>query len=202
MTELPQPKLIAIEFFPKKSKLFLQYFIVPYLIFFLLCKIFSIHLIFVFVLTILMFWLALALFFYMYGKQFFGGMTEQLKRQGEQFNYSNRGVWINSQDKTIILFDQPDQRMVKYHFGYIQSIGRYDVIENDVHHYTTVINSPLTGTQVNHERRVNPAKREYQVNIGTSDPFKPNYCLKFFPRWKAEQAASDIRKLLSADQYS
>lgn len=47
----------------------------------------------------------------------------------------------------------------------------------------------------------NRAKREFQVNIGTRDPFKPNYSLKVLFPWRSPQMASEIRQLLSADHY-
>ncbi len=127
-------------------------------------------------------------------------MTEQLKRQGESFNYQNRGVWINSQDKTIILFDQPDQRLVKYPFDYITSVGHYNLVEDRVTTYTTVTKHAF-GVNVDHQERRTPMKREFQVNIGTRDQFKPNYCLKVLFPWRSPKMESEIRQLLSADHY-
>lgn len=128
-------------------------------------------------------------------------MTEQLKRQGETFNYQNRGVWINSQDKTIILFDQPDQRLVKYSFDYITSVGHYNLAEDRFSATTTVISNPMMGTHINQREHRTPMKREFQVNIGTRDKFKPNYSLKVLFPWRSPQMASEIRQLLSADHY-
>jgi hypothetical protein len=148
-----------------------------------------------------LFWFVILYYLYEYGNTYFDGMTEQLKRQGESFNYQNRGVWINSQDKTIILFDQSDQRLVKYPFDYITSVGHYNLVEDNFRTTTTVISNPMMGTHVNQQVHRTPMKREFQVNIGTRDPFKPNYSLKVLFPWRSPQMASEIRQLLSADHY-
>lgn len=148
-----------------------------------------------------LFWFVIIYYLYEYGNTYFDGMTEQLKRQGETFNYQNRGVWINSQDKTIILFDQPDQRLVKYPFDYITSVGHYNLVEDRFRTTTTVISNPMMGTHVNQQVHRTPMKREFQVNIGTRDQFKPNYSLKVLFPWRSPQMASEIRQLLSADHY-
>lgn len=200
MTELTKPKIIPIESYPKKSKLFVKCVVIPIIIFLIVAKIFSFgwfgYLFFGFDL----FWFVIIYYLYEYGNTFFDGMTEQLKRQGETFNYQNRGVWINSQNKTIILFDQPDQRLVKYPFDYITSVGHYNLVEDRVTTYTTVTNHAF-GVNVDHQERRTPMKREFQVNIGTRDQFKPNYSLKVLFPWRSPQMASEIRQLLSADHY-
>ncbi len=201
MTEFTKPKIIPIENYPTKSKLFLKCVVLPIVIFFIIAKLFSFgwfgYFFFGFDLIIFV----IGYYFYQYGNVFFNGMTEQLQREGERFNYQNRGVWINSQDKTIILFDQPDQRLVKYPFDYITSVGYYNLKEENVFHTTTVISNPMMGTHVNHQEYRNPTKVEYQVNIGTRDPFKPNYSLKVLFPWRSPKMASEIRQLLSADHY-
>ena len=148
-----------------------------------------------------LFWFVILYYLYEYGNTYFDGMTEQLKRQGETFNYQNRGVWINSQDKTIILFDQPDQRLVKYPFDYITSVGHYNLVEDNFRTTTTVISNPMMATHDNQQVHRTPMKRKFQVNIGTRDPFKPNYSLKVLFPWRSPQMASEIRQLLSADHY-
>ena len=109
-----------------------------------------------------LFWFVIIYYLYQYGNTYFDGMTEQLKRQGETFNYQNRGVWINSQDKTIILFDQPDQRLVKYPFDYITSVGHYNLVEDRFRTTTTVISNPMMGTHVNQQVHRTPMKREFK----------------------------------------
>jgi hypothetical protein len=138
---------------------------------------------------------------YTYGSTYFAGMTEQLTRQGEQFNYHNRGVWINSQHKTIILFDEPEQRLVKYPFDYITSVGHFNLVEDKVSYSSTITSNPMKGTHIRHHEHRSPVKREYQVNIGTRDPFKPHYRLKVLFPWRSPKMASEIRQLLSADHY-
>ncbi|WP_038343424.1 hypothetical protein [Acinetobacter sp. A47] len=201
MTELTKPKIIPIENYPKKSKLFLKCVVLPIVTFLIVAKIFSFgwfgYLFFGFDL----FWFVIIYYLYQYGNTFFDGMTEQLKRQGESFNYQNRGVWINSQDKTIILFDQPDQRLVKYPFDYITSVGHYNLVEDRFRTMTTVISNPMMGTHVNQHEHRTPMKREFQVNIGTRDQFKPNYSLKVLFPWRSPKMASEIRQLLSAEHY-
>ncbi len=128
-------------------------------------------------------------------------MTEQLTRQGEQFNYHNRGVWINSQHKTIILFDEPEQRLVKYPFDYITSVGHFNLVEDKVSYTSTITSNPMTGTHIRYHEHRSPVKREYQVNIGTRDQFKPHYRLKVLFPWRSPKMASEIRQLLSADHY-
>jgi hypothetical protein len=196
MTEFIKPKVYPIENYPKKSKLFLKCVITPIVIFLIIAKIFSFGVFAYIFFAFTGFWFLFFYYFYEYGKTFFGGMNEQLQRAGEQFNYHNLGVWINSQDKTIILFDQDDQRLVKYPFDYITSVGHYNLIEDKVtDHFTTI------GSHILHEERRTPTKREYQVNIGTRDPFKPNYCLKVLFPWRSPKVASEVRKLISADYY-
>ncbi len=117
------------------------------------------------------------------------------------FNYQNRGVWINSQDKTIILFDEPEQRLVKYPFDYITSVGHFNLVEDKVSYSSTITSNPMTGTHIHHHEHRSPVKREYQVNIGTRDQFKPHYRLKVLFPWRSPKMASEIRQLLSADHY-
>jgi hypothetical protein len=161
-----------------------------------------------------LFWFVIIYYLYQYGNTYFDGMTEQLKRQGETFNYQNRGVWINSQDKTIILFDQPDQRLVKYPFDYITSVGHYNLVEDRFRTTTTVISNPMMGTHVNQREHRTPMKREFQVNIGTRDQFKPNYSLKVLflgvvQKWQVKSASysrliiinKNIRKVVKLDDF-
>jgi hypothetical protein len=201
MTELTKPKIIPIENRPQKSKLFLKCVVLPIVIFLIIGKIFSFGAFGYIFFGFDLFWFVIIYYLYQYGNTFFDGMTEQLKRQGESFNYQNRGVWINSQDKTIILFDQPDQRLVKYPFDYITSVGHYNLVEDRFRTTTTVISNPMMGTHVNQQVHRTPMKREFQVNIGTRDQFKPNYSLKVLFPWRSPQMASEIRQLLSADHY-
>lgn len=201
MTELKKPKIIPIENRPQKSKLFLKCVVAPIVIFLIIAKIFSFGWFGYFFFGFDLFWFVIIYYLYEYGNTYFDGMTEQLKRQGETFNYQNRGVWINSQDKTIILFDQPDQRLVKYPFDYITSVGHYNLVEDRFRTTTTVISNPMMGTHVNQQVHRTPMKREFQVNIGTRDQFKPNYSLKVLFPWRSPQMASEIRQLLSADHY-
>lgn len=201
MTELTKPKIIPIEKRPQKSKLFLKCVVLPIVIFLIVAKIFSFGWFGYFFFGFDLFWFVIIYYLYEYGNTYFDGMTEQLKRQGETFNYQNRGVWINSQDKTIILFDQPDQRLVKYPFDYITSVGHYNLVEDRFRTTTTVISNPMMGTHVNQHLHRTPMKREFQVNIGTRDQFKPNYSLKVLFPWRSPQMASEIRQLLSADHY-
>ncbi|WP_045126917.1 hypothetical protein [Acinetobacter nosocomialis] len=201
MTELTKPKIIPIENRPQKSKLFLKCVVLPIVIFLIIAKIFSFGWFGYFFFGFDLFWFVIIYYLYEYGNTYFDGMTEQLKRQGETFNYQNRGVWINSQDKTIILFDQPDQRLVKYPFDYITSVGHYNLVEDRFRTTTTVISNPIMGTHVNQQVHRTPMKREFQVNIGTRDQFKPNYSLKVLFPWRSPQMASEIRQLLSADHY-
>lgn len=201
MTELTKPKIIPIENRPQKSKLFLKCVVLPIAIFLIIAKIFSFGWFGYFFFGFDLFWFVIIYYLYEYGNTYFDGMTEQLKRQGESFNYQNRGVWINSQDKTIILFDQPDQRLVKYPFDYITSVGHYNLVEDRFRTTTTVISNPMMGTHVNQQVHRTPMKREFQVNIGTRDQFKPNYSLKVLFPWRSPQMASEIRQLLSADHY-
>ncbi len=201
MTELTKPKIIPIEIRPQKSKLFLKCVVLPIVIFLIIAKIFSFGWFGYFFFGFDLFWFVIIYYLYEYGNTYFDGMTEQLKRQGETFNYQNRGVWINSQDKTIILFDQPDQRLVKYPFDYITSVGHYNLVEDRFRTTTTVISNPMMGTHVNQQVHRTPMKREFQVNIGTRDQFKPNYSLKVLFPWRSPQIASEIRQLLSADHY-
>lgn len=201
MTELKKPKIIPIENRPQKSKLFLKCVVLPIVIFLIIGKIFSFGAFGYIFFGFDLFWFVIIYYLYQYGNTFFDGMTEQLKRQGESFNYQNRGVWINSQDKTIILFDQPDQRLVKYPFDYITSVGHYNLVEDRFRTTTTVISNPMMGTHVNQQVHRTPMKREFQVNIGTRDQFKPNYSLKVLFPWRSPQMASEIRQLLSADHY-
>lgn len=201
MTELTKPKIIPIENRPQKSKLFLKCVVLPIVIFLIIAKIFSFGWFGYFFFGFDLFWFVIIYYLYQYGNTYFDGMTEQLKRQGETFNYQNRGVWINSQDKTIILFDQPDQRLVKYPFDYITSVGHYNLVEDRFRTTTTVISNPMMGTHVNQQVHRSPMKREFQVNIGTRDQFKPNYSLKVLFPWRSPQMASEIRQLLSADHY-
>ncbi len=201
MTELTKPKIIPIENRPQKSKLFLKCVVAPIVIFLIIGKIFSFGWFGYFFFGFDLFWFVIIYYLYQYGNTYFDGMTEQLKRQGETFNYQNRGVWINSQDKTIILFDQPDQRLVKYPFDYITSVGHYNLVEDRFRTTTTVISNPMMGTHVNQQVHRTPMKREFQVNIGTRDQFKPNYSLKVLFPWRSPQMASEIRQLLSADHY-
>ncbi|WP_119054891.1 hypothetical protein [Acinetobacter colistiniresistens] len=201
MTELTKPKIIPIENRPQKSKLFLKCVVLPVVIFLIVAKIFSFGWFGYFFFGFDLFWFVILYYLYEYGNTYFDGMTEQLKRQGETFNYQNRGVWINSQDKTIILFDQPDQRLVKYPFDYITSVGHYNLVEDRFRTTTTVISNPMMGTHVNQKVHRSPMKREFQVNIGTRDQFKPNYSLKVLFPWRSPKMASEIRQLLSADHY-
>ncbi len=201
MTELTKPKIIPIENRPQKSKLFLKCVVLPIVIFLIIGKIFSFGAFGYIFFGFDLFWFVIIYYLYQYGNTFFDGMTEQLKRQGESFNYQNRGVWINSQDKTIILFDQPDQRLVKYPFDYITSVGHYNLVEDRFRTTTTVISNPMMGTHVNQQVHRTPMKREFQVNIGTRDQFKPNYSLKVLFPWRSPQMASEIRQLLSVDHY-
>ncbi len=201
MSELTKPKIIPIENRPQKSKLFLKCVVAPIVIFLIVAKLFSFGWFGYFFFGFDLFWFVIIYYLYEYGNTYFDGMTEQLKRQGETFNYQNRGVWINSQDKTIILFDQPDQRLVKYPFDYITSVGHYNLVEDRFRTTTTVISNPMMGTHVNQQVHRTPMKREFQVNIGTRDQFKPNYSLKVLFPWRSPQMASQIRQLLSADHY-
>jgi hypothetical protein len=201
MSELTKPKIIPIDNRPQKSKLFLKCVVLPIVIFLIIAKIFSFGWFGYFFFGFDLFWFVIIYYLYQYGNTYFDGMTEQLKRQGETFNYQNRGVWINSQDKTIILFDQPDQRLVKYPFDYITSVGHYNLVEDRFRTTTTVISNPMMGTHVNQQVHRTPMKREFQVNIGTRDQFKPNYSLKVLFPWRSPQMASEIRQLLSADHY-
>lgn len=201
MSELTKPKIIPIENRPQKSKLFLKCVVAPIVIFLIVAKIFSFGWFGYFFFGFDLFWFVIIYYLYQYGNTYFDGMTEQLKRQGETFDYQNRGVWINSRDKTIILFDQPDQRLVKYPFGYITSVGHYNLVEDRFRTTTTVISNPMMGTHVNLQVHRTPMKREFQVNIGTRDQFKPNYSLKVLFPWRSPQMASEIRQLLSADHY-
>ena len=139
MTELTKPKIIPIENRPQKSKLFLKCVVAPIVIFLIIAKLFSFGWFGYFFFGFDLFWFVIIYYLYEYGNTYFDGMTEQLKRQGETFDYQNRGVWINSQDKTIILFDQPDQRLVKYPFDYITSVGHYNLVEDHFRTTTTVI---------------------------------------------------------------
>ncbi len=201
MSELTKPKIIPIENRPQKSKLFLKCVVAPIVIFLIVAKLFSFGWFGYFFFGFDLFWFVIIYYLYEYGNTYFDGMTEQLKRQGESFNYQNRGVWINSQDKTIILFDQPDQRLVKYPFDYITSVGHFNLVEDRFRTTTTVISNPMMGTHVNQQVHRTPMKREFQVNIGTRDQFKPNYSLKVLFPWRSPQMASEIRQLLSADHY-
>lgn len=201
MPELTKPKIIPIENRPQKSKLFLKCVVLPIVIFLIIGKLFSFGAFGYIFFGFDLFWFVIIYYLYEYGNTYFDGMTEQLKRQGETFNYQNRGVWINSQDKTIILFDQPDQRLVKYPFDYITSVGHYNLVEDRFRTTTTVISNPMMGTHVNQQVHRTPMKREFQVNIGTRDQFKPNYSLKVLFPWRSPQMASEIRQLLSADHY-
>ncbi|MFN3897560.1 MAG: hypothetical protein ACK4PM_09330 [Acinetobacter junii] len=201
MTELTKPKIIPIENRPQKSKLFLKCVVLPIVIFLIIAKLFSFSAFAYIFFGFDLFWFVIIYYLYEYGNTYFDGMTEQLKRQGESFNYQNRGVWINSQDKTIILFDQPDQRLVKYPFDYITSVGHYNLVEDRFRTTTTVISNPMMGTHVNQQVHRTPMKREFQVNIGTRDQFKPNYSLKVLFPWRSPKMASEIRQLLSADHY-
>lgn len=201
MTELTKPKSIPIENRPQKSKLFLKCVVLPIVIFLIIGKIFSFGAFGYIFFGFDLFWFVIIYYLYQYGNTYFDGMTEQLKRQGETFNYQNRGVWINSQDKTIILFDQPDQRLVKYPFDYITSVGHYNLVEDRFRTTTTVISNPMMGTHVNQQVHRTPMKREFQVNIGTRDQFKPDYSLKVLFPWRSPKMASEIRQLLSADHY-
>lgn len=201
MSELTKPKIIPIENRPQKSKLFLKCVVLPVVIFLIVAKIFSFGWFGYFFFGFDLFWFVIIYYLYEYGNTYFDGMTEQLKRQGESFNYQNRGVWINSQDKTIILIDQPDQRLVKYPFDYITSVGHFNLVEDKISYSTTVISNPMMGTHVNHHQHRGPIKREFQVNIGTRDQFKPNYSLKVLFPWCSPKMASEIRQLLSADHY-
>lgn len=201
MTELTKPKIIPIENHPQKSKLFLKCVVLPIVIFLIIGKLFSFGAFGYIFFGFDLFWFVIIYYLYEYGNTYFDGMTEQLKRQGETFNYQNRGVWINSRDKTIILFDQPDQRLVKYPFDYITSVGHYNLVEDRFRTTTTVISNPMMGTHVNQQVHRTPMKREFQVNIGTRDQFKPNYSLKVLFPWRSPKMASEIRQLLSADYY-
>jgi hypothetical protein len=201
MTELTKPKIIPIENRPQKSKLFLKCVVLPIVIFLIIAKIFSFGWFGYFFFGFDLFWFVIIYYLYEYGNTYFDGMTEQLRRQGETFNYQNSGVWINSQDKTIILFDQPDQRLVKYPFDYITSVGHYNLVEDRFRTTTTVISNPMMGTHVNQQVHRTPVKREFQVNIRTRDQFKPNYSLKVLFPWRSPKVASEIRQLLSADHY-
>ncbi|MFW2096493.1 hypothetical protein ACG9ZL_09670 [Acinetobacter sp. ULE_I057] len=201
MSELTKPKIIPIENRPQKSKLFLKCVVAPIVIFLIVAKIFSFGAFGYIFFGFDLFWFVIIYYLYQYGNTYFDGMTEQLKRQGESFNYQNRGVWINSLDKTIILFDQPDQRLVKYPFNYITSVGHYNLVEDHFRTTTTVISNPMMGTHVNQQVHRTPMKREFQVNIGTRDQFKPNYSLKVLFPWRSPKMASEIRQLLSADHY-
>lgn len=201
MSELTKPKIIPIENRPQKSKLFLKCVVLPIVIFLIVAKLFSFGAFGYIFFGFDLFWFVIIYYLYEYGNTYFDGMTEQLKRQGETFNYQNRGIWINSQDKTIILFDQPDQRLVKYPFDYITSVGHYNLVEDRFRTTTTVISNPMMGTHVNQQVHRTPMKREFQVNIGTRDQFKPNYSLKVLFPWCSPKMASEIRQLLSADHY-
>ena len=90
---------------------------------------------------------------------------------------------------------------MKYPFDYITSVGHYNLVEDHFRTTTTVISNPMMGTHVNQQVHRTPMKREFQVNIGTRDPFKPNYSLKVLFPWRSPQMASEIRQLLSADHY-
>lgn len=201
MNEFTKPQIIPIESRPHKSKLFLKCVVLPIVIFLIVAKLFSFGWFGYIFFGFDLFWFVIIYYLYQYGNTYFDGMTAQLRRQGETFNYHNRGVWINSQDKTIILFDQPDQRLVKYPFDYITSVGHYNLAEDRFRTTTTVISNPMMGTHVNQQIHRSPTKREFQVNIGTRDPFKPNYSLKVLFPWRSPQMASEIRQLLSADHY-
>ena len=201
MTELTKPKIIPIENRPQKSKLFLKCVVLPIVIFLIIGKLFSFGAFGYIFFGFDLFWFVIIYYLYQYGNTYFDGMTEQLKRQGETFNYQNRGVWINSQDKTIILFDEPEQRLVKYPFDYITSVGHFNLVEDKVSYSSTITSNPMTGTHIHHHEHRSPVKREYQVNIGTRDPFKPHYCLKVLFPWRSPKMASEIRQLLSADHY-
>lgn len=201
MTEFIKPKVFPLENYPKKSKLFVKCVVIPTVIFIIIGQIFSFGWVGYLFFGFDLFWFVIIYYLYAYGNTHFDGMTEQLKRQGEIFDYQNRGVWINSKDKTIILFDQPDQRLVKYPFDYITSVGYYNLVEDDYRTTTTVISNPMMGTHVNQRVHRSPVKREYQVNIGTRDQFKPNYSLKVLFPWRSPKVASEIRQLLSADHY-
>jgi hypothetical protein len=201
MTELTKPKIIPIENYPKKSKLFLKCVVLPIVIFLIVAKIFSFGCFGYIFFGFDLFWFVIIYYLYQYGNTYFDGMTEQLKRQGETFNYQNRGVWINSQTRPSSLFDQPDQRLVKYPFDYITSVGHYNLVEDRFRTTTTVISNPMMGTHVNQREHRTPMKREFQVNIGTRDQFKPNYSLKVLFPWRSPKMASEIRQLLSADHY-
>lgn len=201
MTELSKPKIIPIEHRPQKSKLFIKCVVLPIVIFLIVAKIFSfwcfrLHLLWLWPILVCDSLLPLRIWKYLFWRD--DWTTEASRRN---FNYQNRGVWINSQDKTIILFDQPDQRLVKYPFDYITSVGHYNLVEDNFRTTTTVISNPMMGTHVNQQVHRTPMKREFQVNIGTRDPFKPNYSLKVLFPWRSPQMASEIRQLLSADHY-
>lgn len=201
MTELLKPQVFAIENRPKKSKLLLKCVLLPIVVFLIVAKIFSFGAFAYIFFAFDLFWFVIIYYLIEYGNSYFNGMTEQLKRQGESFDYVNRGVWINQTEQTIILFDQPDQRLVKYPFDYITSVNHYNLAEDKIHHYTTVISNPMMGTHVNHHQHRSPTRRENQVNIGTRDPFKPNYCLKLLFPWRSPKMASEIRQILSAGHY-
>ena len=201
MCELIKPKIIPIENYPKKSKIFFKCIVLPIMIFLIVAKIFSFGWFAYFFFGFDLFWFVIIYYLYEYGNTFFSGMSEQLKYQGEAFNYQNRGVWINSQDKTIILFDQADQCLVKYPFDYITSVGYYNLVEDRFRTTTTVISNPMMGTHVDRREHRTPMKREFQVNIGTRDQFKPNYSLKVLFPWRSLKIAREIKQLLSVDYY-
>lgn len=201
MSEFTQPKIIPIENRPPKSKVFVKCIVAPIVIFLIMAKVFSFGWFGSLFFGIWLLWFVITYYFYEYGNTYFAGMTEQLSRQGEQFNYHNRGVWINSQHKTIILFDEPEQRLVKYPFDYITSVGHFNLVEDKISYSSTISSNPMTGTHIRHHEHRSPVKREYQVNIGTRDQFKPHYRLKVLFPWRSPKMASEIRQLLSADHY-
>lgn len=201
MSELLKPQVFFIENYPNKFKIFFKCIVLPITIFLISSKVFSFQGFGFLFIAFHLFWLIIFYSCYEYAKIFFNGMTEQLRNKGEKFDYYNKGVWINSLDKTIILFDQDDQRLVKYPFSHITSVGHYNLIEDKITNYTTVIKDPMLGVHVNNRQHRSPTKREYQINIGTLDKFKPLYTLKVIFPWQSSQIASDIRKLISAEHY-
>ncbi|MDH1727845.1 hypothetical protein N5E37_16945, partial [Acinetobacter johnsonii] len=81
------------------------------------------------------------------------------------------------------------------------SVGHFNLVEDKVSYSSTITSNPMTGTHIRHHEHRSPVKREYQINIGTRDPFKPHYRLKVLFPWRSPKMASEIRQLLSADHY-
>lgn len=87
MSEFTQPKIIPIETRPPKSKVFIKCIVAPIVIFLIMAKVFSFGWFGSLFFGIWLLWFVITYYFYEYGNTYFAGMTEQLTRQGEQFNY-------------------------------------------------------------------------------------------------------------------